>query len=258
MVAARGRRARRVGLPPAWSRTCCGACAGATSGALAAWPPSWRSWWPGRGSRPRRRGCPGMGRGPWVGRRAEWPRSRAGRRMARGQGKLGPGLRKGRGGRAGRGPETVGRGGGRARRRGSTAARGSSKGGQAGTAAASGQVEGEQVKAAASSQVEGQRVKAAALGRNAAGRSGTTVASGRVKGRRARGATGPPQPGSSGSSGAVEPPYSSTPSAAIPRAFLRMSAICSSIQSPGSRDVRISFSPWARRARSSASIVSAA
>ena len=43
-----------------------------------------------------------------------------------------------------------------------------------------------------------------------------------------------------------------------PRAFLRMSAICSSIQSPGSRDVTISFSPRARRARSSGDIVSAA
>ena len=43
-----------------------------------------------------------------------------------------------------------------------------------------------------------------------------------------------------------------------PRAFLRMSAICSSIQSPGSREVTISLSPSARRARSSGAIVSAA
>ena len=49
------------------------------------------------------------------------------------------------------------------------------------------------------------------------------------------------------------------PCCALPaRAFLRMSAICSSIQSPGSRDVTISLSPRARRARSSADIVSAA
>ena len=39
--------------------------------------------------------------------------------------------------------------------------------------------------------------------------------------------------------------------AAMPRAFLRMSAIWSSIQSPGSREVTISLSPLARRARSS-------
>ena len=37
----------------------------------------------------------------------------------------------------------------------------------------------------------------------------------------------------------------------------RMSAICSSIQSPGSRDVTISFSPRARRSRASGDIISA-
>jgi hypothetical protein len=47
-------------------------------------------------------------------------------------------------------------------------------------------------------------------------------------------------------------------SAVTPRAFLRMSAICSSIQSPGSREVTISFSPAALRARSPGFIVSAA
>ncbi len=48
------------------------------------------------------------------------------------------------------------------------------------------------------------------------------------------------------------------PVAAIPRAFARMSAIWSSIQSPGSRDVTISLRPFARRARSSPDIVSCA
>ena len=45
--------------------------------------------------------------------------------------------------------------------------------------------------------------------------------------------------------------------AAAPRALARMSAICSSIQSPGSREVTISLSPEARRARDSGDMVSA-
>ena len=47
------------------------------------------------------------------------------------------------------------------------------------------------------------------------------------------------------------PPY-------LPRPFARMSAICSSIQSPGSREVTISTSPSARRLRSAGSIARAA
>ena len=66
-----------------------------------------------------------------------------------------------------------------------------------------------------------------------------------------------PSSGSSTETGR-RPRYPGSSAAAPPRAFLRMSAICSSIQSPGSREVTISFSPRARRSRSSSSIVSAA
>jgi len=50
--------------------------------------------------------------------------------------------------------------------------------------------------------------------------------------------------------------HAASPSTQLP--FARMSANCSSIQSPGSREVTISASPRARRRRSSVSIVSAA
>ena len=61
---------------------------------------------------------------------------------------------------------------------------------------------------------------------------------------RPRTPTPPPRSSASSAEPALYPAV-----AAAPRAFARMSAICSSIQSPGSREVTISFNPASRRAR---------
>ena len=256
MLATWGRTAGRGRL----RRACRGACDGTTSAGPPG-PPDWsRWWWPGRGWRARRRSCRAT-----TSRR--WPRRRP-CRFARDGPRGGGGRRRGGRPACGRGMRPR-RGGGLRRARPSAMRAGRLGGVPVAPTPAADRLPRKLPRASTPGRPRPLLRRPRRSRRRQGPRRRRPHRRGpqrrrrprcrRRLGRRRRRST--PPSGSSGSSGETSGPGgppSERPQAAAPRAFLRMSAICSSIQSPGSRDVTISLSPRERRARSSGRIVSAA